>query len=264
MFAPRREGFILILVTEKGINLFSMSRFLEEVEEDGVVFVLMPHEEGSRVDDDVSVELWELLTEFVDLMPEELSPDLPPMRDIHHHFNVLSWSSLPNKQVYCLSQKKSEELQRQVIELHEEGHFGRDKTLALVLSDYYWLKLTWDVAHYVECCFICRRSNGGLIKCYVGHSQETFPRSETFPRGFLRFETKTFLRPVIETFPRAKTLSRSVSKRFKEPIAKAISESFEHWTFTEALSQGAYPRDDHQETFRAIPSQAILRVHSEG
>jgi hypothetical protein len=73
-----------------------------------------------------------VLTEFVDLMPEELSPNLPPMRDIHHHFNVLSWSSLPNKQVYCLNQKKSEELQRQVIKLHEEGHFGRDKTLALV------------------------------------------------------------------------------------------------------------------------------------
>jgi hypothetical protein len=57
MLAPRQEGFILILVTEKGINLLSMSRFLEEVEEDGVVFVLMPREEGSRVDDDVSVEL---------------------------------------------------------------------------------------------------------------------------------------------------------------------------------------------------------------
>jgi hypothetical protein len=57
MLAPRQEGFILILVTEKGINLLSMSRFLEEVEEDGVVFVLMPREKGSRVDDDVSVKL---------------------------------------------------------------------------------------------------------------------------------------------------------------------------------------------------------------
>jgi hypothetical protein len=42
-----------------------------------------------------------------------------------------------------------------ILELHGEGHFGRDKTLALVSSDYYWPKLTSDVARYVEQCYIC-------------------------------------------------------------------------------------------------------------
>jgi len=42
-------------------------------------------------------------------------------------------------------------LREQIIrELHGEGHFGRKKTLALVSSDYYWPKLTNDVARYVE------------------------------------------------------------------------------------------------------------------
>jgi hypothetical protein len=49
-----------------------------------------------------------------------------------------------------------------ILELHGEGNFGRDKTLTLVLSDYYWPKLTSDVAHYVEQCFICQRFKGAL------------------------------------------------------------------------------------------------------
>lgn len=54
-------------------------------------------------------------------------------------------------------------LREQILrELHGEGHFGRDKTLALISSDYYWPKVTSDVTHYVEHCFICQRSKGVL------------------------------------------------------------------------------------------------------
>jgi hypothetical protein len=82
VLAPRREGVIPIPVAKKGINLLSMSRFLEEIEEEGVVYALMTCENGSKIDDDVSVELREVLLEFVGLMPEELPLGLPPMRDI--------------------------------------------------------------------------------------------------------------------------------------------------------------------------------------
>lgn len=47
-------------------------------------------------------------------------------------------------------------------ELHNKGHFGQDKTLALISSDYYWPKLTSDAAHYVERCYVCQRSKGVL------------------------------------------------------------------------------------------------------
>ncbi|KAE8661446.1 hypothetical protein F3Y22_tig00113725pilonHSYRG00321 [Hibiscus syriacus] len=54
-------------------------------------------------------------------------------------------------------------LRQQIIsELHNEGHFGRDKTLALISSDFYWPKLTSDVAHYVDCCYVCQRCKGVL------------------------------------------------------------------------------------------------------
>jgi hypothetical protein len=122
VLAPRREGAIPVPATEKGVNLLSMSRFLEEVEEEGVVYALMPREEGSRIDDDVSVELQELLTKFADLMPDELPPGLPPMRDIQHHIDFVPGSSLPNRPAYRLSPKESEELQRQVTELLKRGY----------------------------------------------------------------------------------------------------------------------------------------------
>lgn len=54
-------------------------------------------------------------------------------------------------------------LRQQVVqELHNEGHFGRDKTLALVAADFYWPKLTSDVARFVDRCCVCQRSKGVL------------------------------------------------------------------------------------------------------
>jgi hypothetical protein len=54
-------------------------------------------------------------------------------------------------------------LRQQIIsELHNEGHFGQDKTLALISSDYYWPKLTSGVAHFVERCNVCQKSKGVL------------------------------------------------------------------------------------------------------
>lgn len=34
--------------------------------------------------------------------------------------------------------------------------------MALVSSDYYWPKLSSDVAHYVERCYVCQWSKGAL------------------------------------------------------------------------------------------------------
>jgi hypothetical protein len=49
-------------------------------------------------------------------------------------------------------------------ELYGQGHFGWDKTLALVSADYYWPKLTGDVERYLERWFNCQRSK--VAKCW--------------------------------------------------------------------------------------------------
>ena len=114
VLAPQREVVTHASVIEKGTNLLSMSQFLKEAEEEGVVYILMPCKEGAIINDEVSVKLQEVLTEFTDLMPENLPPSLPPMRDIQHHIDLVPGSSLPNRLAYRLSLKESEELQRQV------------------------------------------------------------------------------------------------------------------------------------------------------
>lgn len=47
-------------------------------------------------------------------------------------------------------------------ELHEEKHFGRDKSVALISSSYLWPKLKHDVARYV-CAKIQREKQPMLV-----------------------------------------------------------------------------------------------------
>lgn len=45
-------------------------------------------------------------------------------------------------------------------ELHREGHIGRDRTLQLVSSSYYWPSLRRDVERYVQRCHACQMAKG--------------------------------------------------------------------------------------------------------
>ncbi|KAH9681591.1 Endonuclease [Citrus sinensis] len=47
-----------------------------------------------------------------------------------------------------------------ISELHNEGHVGRDKTLALIANSYFWPTMRREVYHYVETCRICQVSKG--------------------------------------------------------------------------------------------------------
>lgn len=40
-------------------------------------------------------------------------------------------------------------------ELHGEGHIGRDRTLKLVSTSYFWPTLRRDVEHFIVRCSIC-------------------------------------------------------------------------------------------------------------
>ena len=49
---------------------------------------------------------------------------------------------------------------RVIDKLHREGHVGRDRTLQLVSSSYYWPSLRRDVERYVQRCHACQMAKG--------------------------------------------------------------------------------------------------------
>ncbi|KAJ0972256.1 hypothetical protein J5N97_020215 [Dioscorea zingiberensis] len=121
VLAPRREEKHPAPVTNS--NLLSMSRFLSGIKQGDVVYALLPcMHSATDMNPDLPIEVQQLLLEFADLMPEELPPGLPPMRDIQHQIDLVPGSSLSNRPTYRLSPKEAEELQRQVEELLRNGY----------------------------------------------------------------------------------------------------------------------------------------------
>ncbi|CAA7034520.1 unnamed protein product [Microthlaspi erraticum] len=47
-----------------------------------------------------------------------------------------------------------------ILELHSEGHVGRDRTLQLVTNSYFWPTVRRDVERYVSRCVVCQAAKG--------------------------------------------------------------------------------------------------------
>ncbi|GJU46344.1 RNA-directed DNA polymerase [Tanacetum coccineum] len=62
-----------------------------------------------------------LLREFTDVIPDDIPPGLPAMRDVQHCINFIPGSAIPNRPAYRMNPKGFAELQRQVTELLEKG-----------------------------------------------------------------------------------------------------------------------------------------------
>ena len=59
---------------------------------------------------DVHLEVKNLLYYFVDMVPDELPSELPPLRDIHHAIELVPGSQLPNLPHYRINPKEREKL----------------------------------------------------------------------------------------------------------------------------------------------------------
>ena len=70
---------------------------------------------------DVPLEVKNFLGDFVDMVPDELPSELPPLRDIQHAIDLVLGSQLPNLPHYRMNPKKREELNRQVEGIFERG-----------------------------------------------------------------------------------------------------------------------------------------------
>jgi hypothetical protein len=67
------------------------------------------------------VEVQDLLDEFVDIVVDELSHSLPPIKSISHHIDLILGESFLNKEAYRLTPQENEEVKNQVQELLAKG-----------------------------------------------------------------------------------------------------------------------------------------------
>ncbi|OWM90609.1 hypothetical protein CDL15_Pgr014912 [Punica granatum] len=117
----------------EGSSLLSKSQFLRimDCSTDAFALVLLEENEDREY---ITSSLKPLLKEFQDVVPDEIPPRLPPMREIQHNIGFVPDASIPNKAVYRMSPKEHEELQRQVDELLQKGLIRESLSPCAVLA----------------------------------------------------------------------------------------------------------------------------------
>ena len=117
---PCKEELTRASPQGEGNNFLTLSEFVKESEESGIVYMLVS-KENVQVSKAPSV-VQALLEEFSDVLLDDLPSGLPPLRDIQHQIDLVPGASLPNKAHYRMSPKEHEELKRQVLELLSKGY----------------------------------------------------------------------------------------------------------------------------------------------
>ena len=62
-----------------------------------------------------------MLDGYADIIVDEFPNELPPVRSISHHIDLIPGASLPNEVAYRLTTLEKEEFKQQVQELLEKG-----------------------------------------------------------------------------------------------------------------------------------------------
>ncbi|XP_031392016.1 uncharacterized protein LOC116204088 [Punica granatum] len=101
-------------------SLLSNCQFLHRMDRfiDAFALVLLQENEDQE---HIPYSLKPLPKEFQDVVPDEIPPGLPSVREIQHNIDFVLGASIPNKAAYRMSSKEHKELQRQVDKLLRKG-----------------------------------------------------------------------------------------------------------------------------------------------
>ncbi|GKD09740.1 reverse transcriptase domain-containing protein, partial [Tanacetum coccineum] len=104
-----------------GSNLFmKKTNFEGLMKTSPYVFTLMVVEEN-KIISEAPLQVQPFLREYSDVIPYDISPGLPTMRDIQHCIDFIPGFVSPNKPAYWMNSKEFAKLQRQMTELLEKG-----------------------------------------------------------------------------------------------------------------------------------------------
>ncbi|GJS78813.1 gag-pol polyprotein [Tanacetum coccineum] len=137
-YSFKKDGETIILgpsdIRKESKNqLLSQAEFLAEAQDATNVYALVVVE-SNECRFDVPHEVKAILDDFADVVPDELPPGLPPMRDIQHCIDFVPGAVIPHKVAYRMNPKEHEELQRQVRELLEKGYIRESMSPCAVLG----------------------------------------------------------------------------------------------------------------------------------
>ncbi|GJY90204.1 reverse transcriptase domain-containing protein [Tanacetum coccineum] len=105
----------------KGSNLFMKRTDFEGLMKTSpYVFTFVVVEENEIISE-APLQVQPLLREFADVIPDDIPPRLPAMRDIQHCIDFIPGSVISNRRAYRMNSKEFAKLQRQVTELLEKG-----------------------------------------------------------------------------------------------------------------------------------------------
>jgi len=107
------------------LNLISPDQLEQSLNEALTCYALVTRETELEIELQILRHIKPILEEFSNVLPKNLSGELPPMRNIQHAINLVSGATLPNLPHYKMNPAEHAKLQRQVEELLNKGSLNR-------------------------------------------------------------------------------------------------------------------------------------------
>eukprot|EP00253_Pinus_taeda_P009446 PITA_09446 len=109
--------------TDPKTLLIGGKEYLNQIEENEVNFAVIFQPEvimTSTKVSDLPIEIQKMLDSYCDIIVDDLPIELPPIKRISHHIDLIPRASLPNKAAYRMNPIENEEVRKEVQELLEK------------------------------------------------------------------------------------------------------------------------------------------------